>query len=211
MGTAALWHRGMMVAMRWDTFYICRMVYFMACIFNTLAMMTTASLFVTLIFLISSSWIGHNHLMVLLILGCSVLGISILVSFTMIMIGMEQSTTNNADRVVTFIQPSNILAAFLRFSRIGSGPLAGLLGSVTLIGEIICLYHHHNKSHTIRQSVQSHHHQPLPPSISTPHPTLLQVLFQLSTITSPPFCYCPAADQLQLSHHHHQHSSLCQY
>ena len=110
----------------------------MACIFNTLAMMTTASLFVTLIFLTSSTWICHFHLMVFLILGCSVLGISILVSFTMFLTGMDQSI-NNADQVVTFVQPSNILAAFLRFSRMGSGPLAGLLGSVTLIGEILFL------------------------------------------------------------------------
>ena len=109
----------------------------MACIFNTLAMMTTASLFVTLIFLTSSTWIGHYHLMVFIILGCSVLGISILVSLTMFLTGMDQSS--NADRVVTIIQPSNILTAFLRFSRIGSEPLAGLLGSVTLIGKIMLL------------------------------------------------------------------------
>ena len=90
------------------------------------------------------------NLMILLIFGCSVLGISILVSLTMCLTGMDQSN-NYADRVVTILQPTNILALFLRFSRMGSGPLAGLLGCVTLIGKILCFQHHYNKSYIVRQ------------------------------------------------------------
>ena len=109
------------------------MVYFMACIFNTLAMLTTTSLLVTLIFIMSSTFIGHFHLMILVITGCSVLGISILVSITMAIAGMDQAMINT-DRVVTVLRPSNILTAFLRFSRTGAGTLSMVLGAVTLIG-----------------------------------------------------------------------------
>ena len=133
MGIVWLWVRGREMLVNQAIIILCRMVYFMACIFNTLAMLTTTSLLVTLIFIMSSTFIGHFHLMILVITGCSVLGISILVSITMAIAGMDQAMINT-DRVVTVLRPSNILTAFLRFSKTGAGSLSMVLGAVTLIG-----------------------------------------------------------------------------
>lgn len=115
-----------------------RLVYFLACIFNTVAMMSTTLVFFTMIILMSSDFIGHYHFMIIIIICCAVLGISVLVSLIMAICGMDQATIMT-DRVVTTLNPKSILTAFLRFSRSSSRHSALLLGGVTLIGKLFSL------------------------------------------------------------------------
>ena len=50
-----------------------RIVYFLACCFNTVAMMTSCVVFVMLVFLPCSSYIGRYHIMAIIILGVALL------------------------------------------------------------------------------------------------------------------------------------------
>merc|ERR1719244_324526 len=53
-----------------------RIVYFLSCLFNTIAMMTSCIVLVTLVLLPVSSYVGRYHLMVLVVLGVTVLGVA---------------------------------------------------------------------------------------------------------------------------------------
>ena len=107
----------------------------MACVFNTVAMMTTSLMFIMAILLPVSEYIGRYHIMILVILLASVLGVGILVSAILAMFGMDP-TSISTDKVVTSVSRDSGLTAVLRFSQVGQGRWAVVLGSVNIIGEI---------------------------------------------------------------------------
>eukprot|EP00092_Neocalanus_flemingeri_P038085 GFUD01041455.1.p1 GENE.GFUD01041455.1~~GFUD01041455.1.p1 ORF type:complete len:775 (+),score=224.78 GFUD01041455.1:337-2661(+) len=115
-----------------------RTVYFFSCVFNTIAMMTSSVVFVTLILLPVSTYIGRYHIMILIILFAAILGLGTLISVTLAIFGMDP-TTITTDRVVTRFQTNNLLTAFLRFSQVASGQWATLLGATTIVGNIFSL------------------------------------------------------------------------
>merc|ERR1719318_853029 len=115
-----------------------RIIYFVSCIFNTIAMMTSSVIFVTVIILPVSTYVGRYHIMLLVILFAALLGLGTLISLTLAFFGMDPSTITT-DRVVTRFQTNNLLTAFLRFSQVGSGQWAALLGATTLAGKIFSL------------------------------------------------------------------------
>ena len=90
-----------------------RIVYFLACAFNTIAMMTTSLVFVLVILLPCSAYVGRYHLMVLVILVVSVLAVATLLSLTLAAFGLDASSLR-ADRVVTRLRAPSLLTAFLR-------------------------------------------------------------------------------------------------
>ena len=57
-----------------------KVVYFLACIFNTIAMMTCCLMFLTVIVLPVSEYVGRYHIMILVIILAAILGVSILVN-----------------------------------------------------------------------------------------------------------------------------------
>ena len=107
----------------------------MACVFNTVAMMTTSLMFLMAILLPVSEYIGRYHIMILVILLASVLGVGILVSVILAMFGMDP-TSITTDKVVTSTSTDSGLTAALRVSQVGKGRWAVVLGSVNIIGEI---------------------------------------------------------------------------
>ena len=96
-------------------------------------MMTSCLVFVTLILLPVSTYIGRYHIMILVILLAAILGLGTLISVTLAIFGMDP-TTITTDRVVTRLQTNNLLTAFLRFSQVGTGQWATMLGATTIIG-----------------------------------------------------------------------------
>ena len=96
-------------------------------------MMTSSVIFVTVIILPVSTYVGRYHIMLLVILFAAILGLGTLISLTLAFFGMDPSTITT-DRVVTKFQTNNLLTAFLRFSQVGSGQWAALLGATTLVG-----------------------------------------------------------------------------
>jgi len=115
-----------------------RIIYFISCIFNTMAMMTSTIVFVTAIILPVSTYIGRYHIMIIVILLAAILGLSVMISIILVCCKMDP-TTITTDRVVTSFQTNNLLTAFLRFSQVGSGQWVSLLGATTLIGKIFSL------------------------------------------------------------------------
>eukprot|EP00090_Calanus_glacialis_P026119 TRINITY_DN4096_c0_g1_i7.p1 TRINITY_DN4096_c0_g1~~TRINITY_DN4096_c0_g1_i7.p1 ORF type:complete len:770 (-),score=237.96 TRINITY_DN4096_c0_g1_i7:508-2817(-) len=115
-----------------------RIIYFVSCIFNTIAMMTSSVIFITVIILPVSTYVGRYHIMILVILFAAILGLGTLISLTLAFFGLDP-TTITTDRVVTRFQTNNLLTAFLRFSQVGSGQWASLLGAATLVGKIFSL------------------------------------------------------------------------
>ena len=91
----------------------CRLVYFTACVFNTIAMMTTSVVFVLLVLLPCSAYIGRYHIMVLVILGAVLLVLSTLLSLTLAAFGLD-ATNISADRIITRLRAPSLLTAFLR-------------------------------------------------------------------------------------------------
>ena len=85
-----------------------RLVYFLACCFNTVAMMTSCVVFVMLVFLPCSSYVGRYHIMLLVILGAAVLGVATLVSVGLALAGLDTSLLS-ADRWVWFKEYINRL------------------------------------------------------------------------------------------------------
>jgi len=115
-----------------------RLVYFLACCFNTVAMMTSCVVFVMLVFLPCSSYIGRYHIMAIIILGAALLLVATLVSITLAIFGLDASNLK-ADRVISKLQSPSLLTGFLRFSQTSPGQWSSLLGSVTMLGKVISL------------------------------------------------------------------------
>ena len=105
----------------------------LSCIFNTIAMMTSCVVFITVTILPVSTYIGRYYIMIIVILLAVILGMATMISVTLAFFGMDP-TTITTDRVVTRLQTNNLLTAFLRFSQVGTGQWASLLGATTLIG-----------------------------------------------------------------------------
>merc|ERR550519_299980 len=80
-----------------------------------------------------STYVGRYHIMILVILLAAILGLGAILSMTLALFGMDP-TMITQDRVVTRFQTNNLLTAFLRFSQVGAGRWATLLGATTLIG-----------------------------------------------------------------------------
>ena len=74
-----------------------RMVYFLACLANTAAMLTTTLVFVMAILLPCATYVGRYHIMLLVILGAAVLGVATLVSVGLALAGLDTSLLS-ADR-----------------------------------------------------------------------------------------------------------------
>merc|ERR1719244_2339262 len=115
-----------------------RITFFLSCIFNTVAMMTSSVIFVTVIILPISTYIGRYHIMIIVILLAAILGLGFMISIILAFFGMDP-TTITTDRVVTRFQTNNLLTSFLRFSQVGSGQWASVLGATNLIGKIFSL------------------------------------------------------------------------
>jgi len=115
-----------------------RIVYFLACCFNTVAMMTSCVVFVMLVFLPCSSYVGRYHIMAIIILGAALLLVATLVSITLAIFGLDASSFK-ADRVISKLQSPSLLTGFLRFSQTSPGQWSSLLGSVTMLGKVISL------------------------------------------------------------------------
>merc|ERR1719228_1339301 len=116
-----------------------RTVYFFSCVFNTIAMMTSCVVFVTMLLLPVSTYVGRYHIMILVILLAAILGLGAMLSVTMAVFGMDP-TTITTDRVVTRFQTNNLLTAFFRFSQVGTGRWVTLLGATTIIGKTFSLF-----------------------------------------------------------------------
>ena len=56
-----------------------RIVYFLACCFNTVSMMTSCVVFVMLVFLPCSSYVGRYHIMAIIILGAALLLVNFII------------------------------------------------------------------------------------------------------------------------------------
>ena len=122
-----------------------RIVYFLACCFNTVSMMTSCVVFVMLVFLPCSSYVGRYHIMAIIILGAAlllvnfiilklsvvnfivvvatdiscinkaILQVATLVSITLAIFGLDASTLK-ADRVISRLQSPSLLTGFLRLT-----------------------------------------------------------------------------------------------
>ena len=115
------------------------MIFFISCIFNTIAMMTSCVVFITVTILPVSTYIGRYYIMIIVILLAAILGMATMISVTLAFFGMDP-TTITTDRVVTRLQTNNLLTAFLRFSQVGTGQWASLLGATTLIGMFLKMF-----------------------------------------------------------------------
>ena len=113
-----------------------RCVYFLACIFNTMAMMTTSIMFVMMVLLPVVEYIGRYHIMILVILLAAIFGVGILVTVILAIFGMDDSSITH-DKVITKsnADENNPLTSVLRFSQVGRGKWKIVLGSVTIIGK----------------------------------------------------------------------------
>ena len=121
-----------------DTTTTQRIVYFLACLFNTIAMMTCCLMFLTVIVLPVSEYVGRYHIMILVIILAAVIGVSVLVNLILALFGLDVSQIKT-DRVVTAGLSNNALTALLRFSQVGRGRWAVILGSVNVVGKLYSL------------------------------------------------------------------------
>ena len=140
--------------------------------------MSSCVVFVMLVFLPCSAYVGRYHIMALVILGGALLLVSFLiitikmcdksfsqvatlVSITLAIFGLDASSLK-ADRVISKLQSPSLLTGFLRlsfvylaafphlefkektslcasrFSQTSPGQWSSLLGSVTMLGKVIC-------------------------------------------------------------------------
>ena len=76
------------------------MIFFISCIFNTIAMMTSCVVFITVTILPVSTYIGRYHIMIIVILLAAILGMATMIRVTLAFFGMDP-TTITTDRVVT--------------------------------------------------------------------------------------------------------------
>jgi hypothetical protein len=51
-----------------------RLIYFLACVFNTVAMMSACLMLVFVVLLPAATYVGRYHIMVIIILGAAMLG-----------------------------------------------------------------------------------------------------------------------------------------
>ena len=110
------------------------MTYFLACSFNTVAMMSTCVMFVTALLLPVTEYVGRYHIMIIVILLGAILGVGVLVSVILTMFGMDP-TTITTDKVLTSSNNDSVLTSLLRFSQVGQGKWSIVLGSVNIIGK----------------------------------------------------------------------------
>ena len=115
-----------------------KVVYFLACIFNTIAMMTCCLMFLTVIILPVSEYVGRYHIMILVISLAAILGVSVLVNLILALFGLDLSQIKT-DRVLTAGLSNNALTALLRFSQVGRGRWAVILGCVNVLGKLYSL------------------------------------------------------------------------
>jgi len=115
-----------------------RLVYFFSCVFNTISMMTSCVVFVTMIIVPFSTYIGQFHLMIIVIMFTAILILGTIICIILAVFGMD-STTILTDRVVTKFQTNNLLTSFLRFSQVGNGHWASILGAIILVGKLFSL------------------------------------------------------------------------
>ena len=85
-----------------DLTIVQRLVYFTACLFNTMAMMTTCVMFVTVILIPVVEYIGRYHIMILIILLAAVIGVGVVISCILAMFGLDQ-TSISMDKVTILI------------------------------------------------------------------------------------------------------------
>ena len=110
-----------------------RIIYFVSCIFNTIAMMTSSVIFITVIILPVSTYVGRYHIMILVIFFAAILGMGTLISLTLAFFGLDP-TTITTDRVVTFSRPTTLSPPSSGSDKLVLCQWASLLGAATLVG-----------------------------------------------------------------------------
>jgi len=115
-----------------------RLLYLLACVFNSIAMMCSTLIVVFVVFLPAATYIGRYHIMAIVILGAAVLGIGFLISACLAGFGLD-STKIRIDRIQTILNSEGLLTAYLRFNQTGEGKWRTILGATTLIGRIFSL------------------------------------------------------------------------
>ena len=78
-----------------------RIVYFLACCFNTVSMMTSCVVFVMLVFLPCSSYVGRYHIMAIIILGAALLLVQPVLKYFCLWIFW--SLLNSVNQVATLV------------------------------------------------------------------------------------------------------------
>ncbi|XP_023347841.1 uncharacterized protein LOC111716592 [Eurytemora carolleeae] len=109
-----------------------------SCIFNTISMMCSSLILVVVILIPAATYIGRYHIMAIVILGATVLGIGFLISATLAGFGLDP-TKIQTDRIITVYNTNGLLTSFLRFTQTGQGKWKTVLGATTLIGRIFSL------------------------------------------------------------------------
>ena len=96
-------------------------------------MMVSSVVFITLIILPVSTYVGHYHIMIIVIMFAAILILGILICVTLAFFGLDPATITT-DKVVTRFNTENLQTAFLRFGQAGTGQWVCLLGASTLVG-----------------------------------------------------------------------------
>merc|ERR1712059_46929 len=100
-------------------------------------MMTCAVMFVMVIFIPCSTYVGRYHVMILIIIGGAVMGVAVLVSLSLAAFSLDSSGIS-ADRLITRIRTGSLLTSFLRFSKSGgTGNWSSILGATTILGKVL--------------------------------------------------------------------------
>jgi len=115
-----------------------RFVYFLACIFNTISIMTVILSFTIVLLMPVSMYVGRYHIMIIVIFIVCMLSIGFIISITLAAFGMDPLSIK-ADRVIAKFKTNNLLTAYIRFSQTGEKQWATLLGATTLLGRILSL------------------------------------------------------------------------
>jgi len=115
-----------------------RLLYLLACTFNTIAMMCSSLILVVVVFLPAATFIGRYHIMAILILGAVILGIGLCMSAVLAGFGLDP-TKLETDKLHTILNSEGILTSFLRFTQSGEGRWRSILGGVTMIARLFSL------------------------------------------------------------------------
>merc|ERR1719318_1509135 len=124
-----------------------RIIYFVSCIFNTIAMMTSSVIFITVIILPVSTYVGRYHIMILVISFAAILGLGTLISLT-------PPSSGSAKLVLASGQPCLVLLL--------------LLARYSVLSPSTSSCPHPSSSSTLSASFTPQHHALLPSTMPLP-------------------------------------------
>ena len=105
-----------------------RLMYYLACAFNTVSMMTSSLILVIVIIIPVAVYVERYHLMILVIFGATILGLGALINIILSLFSMDINSIST-DRIITRLQSDNLLVSYLRLATL---PLQDLLLSILL-------------------------------------------------------------------------------